>query len=306
MKNGIKERGLDLAKGLAIGVSFIIPGVSGGTMAVILGIYDKIINSVNLLTKKFVTSIKILLPIVLGAVLAILICWYPFKLAFEHIMLVMVSLFAGFIAGGMPGIFDEVRNIKIKPVHIIVLIIAVILSVSLGVLSVVLELNIQSLYDSRPWWLYILILLAGIISAFALVVPGISGSMIMMVLGFYTPTLNLIDNFLAWNNVWASISILGTLAVGVIVGILISSKIMAALLSKYRIGTFYAIIGIIFGSLVAIYFNFEIYEYYVTTGFRWWEVLLAGLALVIGGAVSYMFVRLGRQEKSKKQEEVVL
>ena len=306
MKNGIKERGLDLAKGLAIGVSFIIPGVSGGTMAVILGVYDKIINSVNLLTKKFVTSIKILLPIVLGAVLAILICWYPFKLAFEHIMLVMVSLFAGFIAGGMPGIFDEVRNIKIKPVHIIVLIIAVILSVSLGVLSVVLELNIQSLYDSRPWWLYILILLAGIISAFALVVPGISGSMIMMVLGFYTPTLNLIDNFLAWNNVWASISILGTLAVGVIVGVFISSKIMAALLSKYRIGTFYAIIGIIFGSLVAIYFNFEIYEYYVTTGFRWWEVLLAGLALVIGGAVSYMFVRLGRQEKSKKQEEVVL
>lgn len=306
MKNGIKEQGLDLAKGLAIGVSFIIPGVSGGTMAVILGVYDKIINSVNLLTKKFVASIKILLPIVLGAVLAILICWYPFKLAFEHIMLVMVSLFAGFIAGGMPGIFDEVRNIKIKPAHIIVLIIAVILSVSLGVLSVVLELNIQSLYDSRPWWLYILILLAGIISAFALVVPGISGSMIMMVLGFYTPTLNLIDNFLAWNDVWASISILGTLAVGVIVGILISSKIMAALLSKYRIGTFYAIIGIIFGSLVAIYFNFEIYEYYVTTGFRWWEVLLAGLALVIGGAVSYMFVRLGRQEKSKKQEEAIL
>ena len=306
MKNGIKEQGLDLAKGLAIGVSFIIPGVSGGTMAVILGVYDKIINSVNLLTKKFVASIKILLPIVLGAVLAILICWYPFKLAFEHIMLVMVSLFAGFIAGGMPGIFDEVRNIKIKPAHIIVLIIAVILSVSLGVLSVVLELNIQSLYDSRPWWLYILILLAGIISAFALVVPGISGSMIMMVLGFYTPTLNLIDNFLAWNNVWASISILGTLAVGVIVGILISSKIMAALLSKYRIGTFYAIIGIIFGSLVAIYFNFEIYEYYVTVGFRWWEVLLAGLALVIGGAVSYMFVRLGRQEKSKKQEEAIL
>ncbi len=306
MKKGIKEQGLDLAKGLAIGVSFIIPGVSGGTMAVILGVYDKIINSVNLLTKKFVTSIKILLPIVLGAVLAILICWYPFKLAFEHIMLVMVSLFAGFIAGGMPGIFDEVRNIKIKPVHIIVLIIAVILSVSLGVLSVVLELNVQSLYDSRPWWLYILILLAGIISAFALVVPGISGSMIMMVLGFYTPTLNLIDNFLAWNNVWASISILGTLAVGVIVGILISSKIMAALLSKYRIGAFYAIIGIIFGSLVAIYFNFEIYEYYVTVGFRWWEVLLAGLALVIGGAVSYMFVRLGRQEKSKKQEEAIL
>lgn len=297
MKNGLKEKGLDLAKGLAIGVSFIIPGVSGGTMAVILGIYDKIINSVNLLTKKFVEAFKILLPIGLGAVLAILICWYPFKLAFEHIMIVMVSLFAGFIVGGMPGIFDEVKSQKIKPIYIVVCILAIVLSAGLGFLSVSLELNIQSLYISRPWWLYILVILAGIISAFALVVPGVSGSMIMMVLGFYTPTLNLIDNFLSWTNVGSAISILGCLVVGVIAGVFIASKIMAFLLQRFRNGTFYAIIGIIIGSLIAIYYNFEIYEYYVTVGFRWWEVLLGGIALVIGSAISYMFVRFGRKDK---------
>lgn len=303
MKKSIKEKALDLVKGLAIGVSFIIPGVSGGTMAVILGIYDKIINAINNLVKKFVASIKILLPIALGAALAILICWYPFKLAFEHIMLVMVSLFAGFIIGGMPGIIDEVRNVKIKPIYIVVAIIAIVLSVALGILSVLMELNIQSLYDSRPWWLYIIIVLVGIIASFALVMPGISGSMILMVLGFYTPTLNLIDNFLSWTNIGPSLSILACLALGVVLGVILASKIMAFLLSKFRVGTFYAIIGIIIGSLIAIYYNFEISEYYIRVGFRWWEILLSVLALLAGVAVSYILVRYGRKDKNKTLTE---
>ena len=301
MKKYIKEKGLDLIKGLAIGVAFIIPGVSGGTMAVLLNLYDKIINSINNLTKKFFESFKILLPIALGAVLAILICWYPFKLAFEHIMIVMVTLFAGFILGGMPGIFDEVKGVKVKPVHIVAMIISIIFAVGLGVLSVLFELNIQSLYDSRPWWLYILVLLAGIISSFALVMPGISGSMILIVLGFYTPTLNLIDNFLAWTDVWASISILATLAVGVVIGVLLASKIIAFFLNRFRTGTFYAIIGIIIGSLIAIYYNYEIYDYYLTVGVRWWEILISGIALVIGGAVSYLIVRYSRTSKMNKE-----
>lgn len=301
MKKYIKEKGLDLIKGLAIGVAFIIPGVSGGTMAVLLNLYDKIINSINNLTKKFFESFKILLPIALGAVLAILICWYPFKLAFEHIMIVMVTLFAGFILGGMPGIFDEVKGVKVKPVHIVAMIISIVFAVGLGVLSVLFELNIQSLYDSRPWWLYILVLLAGIISSFALVMPGISGSMILIVLGFYTPTLNLIDNFLAWTDVWASISILATLAVGVVIGVLLASKIIAFFLNRFRTGTFYAIIGIIIGSLIAIYYNYEIYDYYLTVGVRWWEILISGIALVIGGAVSYLIVRYSRTSKMNKE-----
>ena len=305
MKKALKERGMDLVKGLAIGVAFIIPGVSGGTMAVILNLYDKIINAINQLTKKFVESVKILLPIAIGTGLAILICWYPFKLAFEHIMIVMVSLFAGFIIGGMPGIFDEVRNVKITPILIVVLIISMIIAVALGALSVAFKLNVQSLYDSRPWYLYVLVLVVGAVSSFALIMPGISGSMILIVLGFYTPTLNLIDNFLAWNDVWASLTILGTLGIGVIIGILLSSKVISVLLLKHRIGTFYAVIGIIIGSLLAAYYNYEIYDYYMTVGIRWWEILLAGIAIVIGIAVSYMFVRVSRKEKINKQEEVV-
>jgi len=301
MKKYIKEKGIDLIKGLAIGVAFIIPGVSGGTMAVLLNLYDKIINSINNLTKRFVDSFKTLLPIALGTVLAILICWYPFKLAFEHIMIVMVTLFAGFILGGMPGIFDEVKGIKIKPVHIVAMIISIVFAVALGALSVLFELNIQSLYDSRPWWLYILILLAGIVSSFALVMPGISGSMILIVLGFYTPTLNLIDNFLAWTDVGASISILATMAAGVVIGVLLASKIIAFFLSRFRTGTFYAIIGIIIGSLIAIYYNYEIYDYYLTVGVRWWEILIAGVALVAGISVSYMIVRYSRNHKILKE-----
>ena len=220
-------------------------------------------------------------------------------------MIVMVTLFAGFILGGMPGVFDEIKGKKVKPIYIIVMLIAIVFAVALGALSVLFEFNIQSLYDSRPWWLYILILLAGIVSSLALVVPGVSGSMIMIVLGFYTPTLNLIDNFLAWTDVWASISILATLAIGVILGIILASKAMAALLRRFRTGTFYAIIGIIIGSLVAIYYNYEIYGYYLTVGIRWWEILIAGVALVVGGAISYMIVRYSRNTKKQKEDSAL-
>jgi len=305
MKNALKGKLADLIKGLAIGVAFIIPGVSGGTIAIILGVYDKIIGSINNLAKKFVESIKTLLPIAIGAAIAVLICWYPFKLAFEHIMIVMVTLFAGFIIGGMPGIFDEVKGVKVKSSHIIALVVATLLAIALGVMSVVFKLDIQYLYDTPQWWLYILVALAGFVASFALVMPGISGSMVLIVLGFYTPTLNLIDNFLAWTDVWKSISILASLAVGVLVGVIVSSRFMAFLLARFRTGTFYAIIGIILGSIVAIYYNYEINNYYATMGIRWWEILIASVALVVGVAVSYMFVRYSRKEKSASAKGAV-
>jgi putative membrane protein len=124
---------------------------------------------------------------------------------------------------------------------------------------------------------------SGYFSHSPLIARNFPVSMILIVLVLY-PTLNLIDNFLAWTDVWASISILATLAVGVVIGVLLASKIIAFFLNRFRTGTFYAIIGIIIGSLIAIYYNYEIYDYYLTVGVRWWEILIAGVALVIGGA----------------------
>ena len=295
-----KIKWVDLVRALGVGVAFLIPGVSGGTMALIFNLYDKIIDAANNIFKQFVFSIKTLLPILLGIVISILICWYPFKLAFEHIMFAVLTLFVGFILGGLPSLIIEVKGVKVNKLYIFLFLISFLFAASLGFLSVYFEIDIQSLYDSRPWWLYFLVAFVGIIPGFALVVPGISGSMIMIVLGFYKPNISMITNFLTWTNVGSTLGLYMCLACGILAGILMASKIMALVLAKYRVSTFYMIIGVIIGSIISMFYNFETVSYYGLVGFRWWEILLAGILLAFGIAVSLKISKLGEKKEIKE------
>ena len=97
-----------LLAGMGIGTGAAIPGVSGAAIAVIFHVYEDIIDAVNNFRKKFGYSIKVLIPILIGIVLAVIPCIYLFSLAFEHMMFVLLSVFAGFLLGSLPGITDEV------------------------------------------------------------------------------------------------------------------------------------------------------------------------------------------------------
>ena len=97
-------------KGIAIGIAMIIPGVSGGTLAVLLNIYDEMIDSINNLFKDFKKSFFTLLPILLGAVVGFLGLIYPLTLGLEHCPLVIISLFAGLIIGGIPSLYKKVQG----------------------------------------------------------------------------------------------------------------------------------------------------------------------------------------------------
>lgn len=293
----------DFFRGLGVGVAFLIPGVSGGTMALIFNLYDKIVGAVNNVFKHFLSSVKTVLPIVIGIVLSILICWYPFKLAFDHILFATLVLFVGFILGSMPDLTKEVKVQKMKKLHLLLFIISFLFAASLGFLSVYFEIDIQSIYDARPWWLYILVAFVGIIPGFALVIPGISGSMIMINLGFYKPNINMITNFLTWTKVGSTIGLYLCLAVGIVSGVLLASKLMGYALNKHRVATFYMILGVIIGSIISMFYNFETVSYYTTVGFRWWEVLLAGVFFVFGLAVSIKISKIGKKFEAKEVKE---
>lgn len=290
----------DLVLGMGVGVAFLVPGVSAGTLAIIFNLYDKMVNSVNNLFKQFTTSIKILLPILLGIVISILICWYPFKLALEHLLFATLTLFAGFVLGSLPSFVKEIKVEKIKKMNLLLLLLGFLFAAGLGFLSVFLQLDIQYLYDTRPWWLYLLVVFVGIIPGLALVVPGTSGSMMLVVLGFYKPNINMITNFLNWTNIGSTIGLYACLMLGIVVGVLLASKLMSHVLAKHRVATFYVTIGIVLGSLVAMYFNFDVVTYYKEIGFRWWEVLLAGVFLAVGVALSMKISKLGNKIETKE------
>lgn len=264
-----------LVAGLGIGAGAAIPGVSGAAIALILHVYNDIIEAVNNFRKKFGWAIKVLIPILLGIMVAVITCIIVFHLAFEYCMFALICVFAGFLIGSFPGVTDEVKGVKISKKHIIASIIAGIFVILLGVLSVLLGSkgsSVSQAFSEMPIWLYFVLIPVGAVAAVALTVPGFSGSLILLIIGFYRP---LMDNATAWgkeilgagvSQSWSHfphlIGMIGCFGIGCLIGVILISKLMSILLKKFHDITYFAIIGFILGSIVVLFFNFDIYSYY--------------------------------------------
>ena len=299
----------DFGRGAAMGVAASIPGISGGTVAVILKVYQRIVDAIGSIFKKFGKSFLTLLPIALGVIFALVPCFFLFDWAFDYFAFGIVSVFAGLIVGSFPGVVDEIKDEKVTPIKIVVCVLALLFALGLGVGSVFVgdSLAIASHYAAPEWWFYLILVLVGIVAAIGLVVPGISGSMLLLVLGFYKPSLNAITDMLKGQNALINLSVVGALGVGIIIGMFTIAKFMSFLLRRFHAITFYAIIGFIVGSTISLFYNYEIVGYYSHWGVDtlpiWAEVLIS--VVLFGGAIvgAYQIVRLGRKAKAEQQEE---
>ena len=255
--------------GIGIGTGAAIPGVSGAAIAVIFRVYEDIINAVNSFRKKFGWAISVLLPILIGIAIAVVVCIILFSYAFEHLVFVLMCVFAGFLIGSFPGIKDEVKGEKINLKHGLLMAIGAIFVIGLGIASVFSKVDVQGLFDEMPWWLYLVLIPVGAVAAVALTVPGLSGSLILLIIGFYKP---LVTNTKDWakemllernfEHTLPLFLMLLCFAIGCLIGVIIVSKIMKVLLEKFRNQTFFTIIGFIGGSIFVLFFNHEIYQYY--------------------------------------------
>lgn len=289
--------------GAAMGVASAIPGVSGGTIAIIVGVYQKLIDAINNLFKKFVSSFLTLLPIGLGVICAMIPCILLFDLALEGFVFGIVALFAGLIVGSFPDIIREVNDEKPKVLHIIICVITCLIAIAIGVISAITgdSVNLSSQFASPDWWFYIVLIPVGALAAISLVVPGISGSMLLLVLGFYTPLLDLLSNMMEnvingnFANFGQNLGIVGCFALGVIIGFFTVAKLMSYLLHKHRRITFYGIIGFIIGSTIALFCNYEIVTYYQmwaagNQGYMpmWLEILIGVILFAAGVVCTYL------------------
>ena len=225
-----------LLAGMGIGVGAAIPGVSGAAIAVIFRVYEDIIDAVNNFRKKFGHAILVLIPILLGIVLAVIPCIYLFSLAFEHLMFVLICIFAGFLIGSFPSITEKVKGIKPNKLQIALIITGALFVIALGVLSVAFgdKMNIGGLFANinQNWWLYFVLVPVGVLAAVALTVPGLSGSLILLVIGFYRP---LVDSVKGWGSMcihgdWSMIGpllgVIGCFGLGCLIGVVLVSKVM--------------------------------------------------------------------------------
>lgn len=295
MENNLKTFFLDIVRGMAIGVAFIIPGFSGGSVAAILGIYEKLIDAITGIFKSFKKSITALLPIVIGMILGIVGLLFPLGWALEAYPIPTVCIFVGLAIGGLPSITDKLGK-KITPCYSIAFLIPTALAIGLSFLPIGADVNLFNLNFGG----YVLLFIIGIIGSAALVVPGISGSMLLLILGYYNPIVNLAtDHFFKGKDIGTSVLVLGCAGVGIVVGFLLISAIMKFLLKNYPKGTYFAILGFIIGSIPTVFISTAKESGLAFSHLMpniWYWIISAAL-LIIGFSLSFSLVIYSKKKR---------
>lgn len=249
----IKEIIINLINGFCMALADSVPGVSGGTVAFILGFYDNFINSLddifrgNLEAKKkaFIYLIKIGLGWAIGFLLAASILSGLFSTKIYE----MSSLFLGFIIFAIPLVIrDEKESVKGKYKNIIFAILGIAFVIGITIISTNggIDINLQSLNIGTIAYIFVVAMVA--ISA--MILPGISGSTILLIFGIYIPIMNNIKAFLHLDfSVLPSLIIFG---LGMIFGVMVFARISRKCLEKYRSQTVYAVLGLMLGSMYSI------------------------------------------------------
>lgn len=243
---------INFLKGILVGIANIIPGVSGGTMAVSVGIYDKLISSIGNFFKNFKKTFKenmiFLIPIGLGAVIGVVGFSKLLKYLLANFEMQTCFTFIGLILGSLPFVFKKANIKGFKKSYLIPFLITFAFGSALAILEALNITGNEITAFSVDLKTMILLAVYGFIAAVSMVVPGISGSFILLLLGAYEAILGAIADL--------NIIILIPFAVGVVLGVLVSTKILAYLLTHFYGYTYYAILGFILGSIPAIFPGF--------------------------------------------------
>ncbi len=243
----------DILRGIAIGIANIIPGVSGGTMMVSMGIYDEVICAVTGVFKHFKESVRTLLPYAIGMGIGIVGLSFVIGYLFAEYPLQTAMLFIGLIFGGLPLIFPKVAGKKPRIAEIVVFVAFFGLIIWMQFWG---EGNSQVLAVEPKTM--VTLFFVGALAAATMVIPGVSGSMMLMSLGYYTPIIDHINAFvialvtLDFGTVWYCMGILMPFGIGVLLGIFLIAKLVEHLLKQYERMTYFAILGLVTSSPIAV------------------------------------------------------
>lgn len=244
-----------ILKGMVIGIANIIPGVSGGTMMVSMGIYDKLIHCITHLFSEFKKSVLFLLPIAIGMVIAIIASSLGLEYLFNNFPIQTNLLFIGLILGGLPAICKNVKGNSIKAGHMIAGLLFFALVVGMAVMGET-EGNAANL--SFNLINVIKLFGVGIIASATMVIPGVSGSMVLLLMGYYNPILSAINDFIRalaafdMDGILQGFGILIPFGIGVVAGVFAIAKLVEIIFAKFPLYAYWAIIGLIVASPIAI------------------------------------------------------
>lgn len=270
----MKEKLILFIKGIVLGVAFVIPGVSGGTLAVLLGIYEELIEAASNFYKNMVNFKKYfmyLLPIGLGIIFSVAVFAKLIKFGLDKAPIITILIFLGMIIGGIPALVRNVKGTKINLKDMTLMLVGLIIVISMLIFH---KSNSNVVLTNMSITGYITLLLVGAIAAVTMVVPGISGSFTLMLIGYYEPILNLVNDITSFKNLGPNLILIFTFMLGVFIGIIFISKIIEWCLKHYKRETYYAIIGFVLSSIISVIYEVSKFPFNLTH-------LIIGIVLLV-------------------------
>ncbi|MEZ7866431.1 MAG: DUF368 domain-containing protein [Paludibacteraceae bacterium] len=278
-----------MVKGVIIGIGFILPGLSGGVLAVIFGLYDKILKFLANVKEDFIKNVLFFIPVGIGMAIGIFLFSVVVEKAFGKYAAIFICLFVGFVIGTFPSLYRTAGKQGRKTKDILIMLISAL------VLFGLMMLGEKQLMDVAPGilsWLG-----SGALISLGLIVPGMSPSNFLIYFGLYDKMASGIKDL--------DLSVIIPLIVGAVICVLLFAKLAAHLFRKYYSGMYHFILGMVIGSSVAIFpaivFPALKPEVLSAAGLSIAGAVLLCIAMLIAGTVaSYLFSKV--EEKHPRED----
>jgi putative membrane protein len=273
--NPVVEWVVRLLKGIMVGIGFITPGLSGGVLAVVFGIYEPLIRFLGNLRHKFIQNVVYFLPVFIGGLIGTVAFAAVVDIAFTHHPALFTWLFIGFIAGTFPSLFKTSGKQGRAWWHWLILVVLAVGTVFL--MAWMASVRMVQLSPSFANWM-----LSGGLIGLGVVVPGLSPSNFLIYFGLYQPMaagLRALD-----------LGVMIPLGLGGMIIVLGLAKLIAWLFKKFYTVMYHLILGVVVGSTIAI----------IPAGVEGWDIALSALLFMLGGLASLGMSKL--DEKYEREE----
>lgn len=276
-------RWTNIIRGFVMGITELIPGVSSGTIALLIGIYERLLSSIKgLLSNSYRSSLRFLIPLVIGMGIAILSLSKVMTYLLETHPVPTQWTFIGLVIGVLPMLwrFSRAKETFRVP-HVIVFLVALVLLIAMSFISPGETMQNPEI----TMFLLVKLFLAGMIAAMTLLLPGISGSLVLLILGYYYIVVSAIDELTSFN--FAGLPILIATGSGIVVGLYFGSVLISFMFSKFKYVTYAGVMGLVLGSI------FSIYPGLPNSPVMW---VITIIMLIVGFLVSFILGLVGEKE----------
>lgn len=299
--NNKREMLFGILAGFFIGLSVIVPGISGAAIAIALKMYEKLMYSFSNIFKQFKKCITFLLPVALGIIVGVLTGALAVKLLLDLIPFITVCFFVGLMLGTYPIVLEELKGERVNAKKCLLFVFGIIIPVAITLLSVLI--NTKNSLIGLNFFDYLLFVVIGALASLTQLIPGLSATVLLMIFGYYKALMDSIGIEMIRRP--SILLVFLALIIGFVIGVILFSGIISRLLEKRRKPFFFVICGLSIGSMASVFFGYDCLSIYNS-----WQgnqmiidIVFGIIALLIGFSATFIMYLRGKRKERKMLKE---